>query len=307
MRYVFRHITLILLGCYLTNASAQTTSHTHHAVKHHAQVVSHHTPKKTNSVKTKSTKVVTSKKIVSKKKPKKKLAKKTVPVVHHRVVIPNDRTALVSRSVPNAAVAHINEHHFPSFFSSIEDRLVNFVHKTVTTLRYSSYKLGGRNFDPSNGVYIVDCSDYVDHILEEIYPNAYSNLVDHTGADKPTTAHYYSFFRNLSSNSHWSKINDVEELRAGDILVFRNNSTGHVMVVMDKPTYEEDAYFVRVADSAPSGHSEDTRPKRVSGIGIGTLLLKANPRTGEPLAYAWKVGARWSNNMKIAMARPAAG
>ena len=76
------------------------------------------------------------------------------------------------------------------------------------------------------------------------------------------------------------------------------------MVVMDKPIADGDGYLVRVADSAPSGHSQDTRRGRVSGIGIGTMVLKTNPDTGEPSAYAWKVGASWKSNVKIAMARP---
>ena len=41
-----------------------------------------------------------------------------------------------------------------------------------------------------------------------------------------------------------------------------------------------------------------------SGIGIGTLQLKVNPKTGEPSAYAWKVGSCWKKNVKFAMARP---
>ena len=54
------------------------------------------------------------------------------------------------------------------------------------------------------------------------------------------------------------------------------------MVVMSKPIPSDDAYLVRVADSAPSGHSQDTRQSHTSGIGIGTLLLKVNPKTGKP-------------------------
>ena len=76
------------------------------------------------------------------------------------------------------------------------------------------------------------------------------------------------------------------------------------MVVMNKPVFDEDAYLVRVADSAPSGHSEDTRRAHKSGIGIGTLLLKVDSRTGRPSAYAWKVGSRWKQNVTFAMARP---
>lgn len=233
----------------------------------------------------------------------KKIHHKTIS--HKKPAIPNDR-----RQEP--IVANIAEQQSSyGFFANMEHKLVNYVHNMVHTLRYSSYKLGGTNFDSDRGVYVVDCSDYVDRILENVYPEAYFDLLNNTRTDKPTSAHFYDFFNGLSqSPTHlWYRIQDVEELKAGDVLVFRYKSpyrhmgSGHVMVVMDKPTHDDDVYFVRVTDSAPSGHSADTRPLRVSGIGIGTLMLKTNG-DGQPSAYAWKVGSRWKNNVRIAMARP---
>lgn len=200
------------------------------------------------------------------------------------------------------------------FVASIEQRLVDFVHRSIATLRYSAYKLGGSHFDTSHGIYIVDCSSYVDHTLRAVFPNAYLSLVNSTGTDKPNTLNFYNFFTGLSdeSNEYWSKIEDVEKLQPGDILVFRyknsrgndTGGSGHIMFVMDKPIRDGDSFLISVADSAPVGHSEDTRSHRVSGIGIGTLVLKVDPETGEPSAYAWKVGSRWKNNVKFAMARP---
>ena len=201
-----------------------------------------------------------------------------------------------------------------SFMSSMEQRLVSFVHKSVAGLRYSVYQLGGSRFDPSRGVYVLDCSGYVDNILQTIYPEAYSNLVNYTGSEKPTTQHYSQFIKGLTEDpsDYWNKVDHIEQLRAGDILVFRYKNSrgretgGHVMVVMDKPVREDGDFLVRVADSAPAGHSEDTRQSHTSGIGIGTLLLKANPKTGHPSAFAWKVGSCWKKNVSFAMARPIA-
>ena len=108
---------------------------------------------------------------------------------------------------------------------------------------------------------------------------------------------------------------DVEGLRPGDILVFRyrgshrhSHSGGHVMVVMNQPVRQGNMYLVSVADSASSGHSQDTRTGvHSSGVGIGTLLLRINPKTGQPAAYAWKIGAQWRSNVNFAMARPMDG
>lgn len=196
--------------------------------------------------------------------------------------------------------------------TTLAHRAVEFVHKSITSLRYSVYKMGGSHFDTNRGVYVLDCSSYVDNILREVHPDAYLSLVESTGADKPNSRNYYDFFHTLSydQDDYWNKVEDIEQLQPGDILVFRYKNSrgaergGHVMVVMDKPVRDEDAFMVRVADSAPVGHSEDTRPGRASGIGIGTLLLKVNPKTGLPSAFAWKVGSRWENNVNIAMARP---
>ncbi len=200
----------------------------------------------------------------------------------------------------------------PSFALSLEKHVVNFVHKVVENLHYSDYKLGGRKFDTSRGVYIVDCSSFVDHILQRVTPQAYLSLVNATGADAPATQHYYEFFTELgnSEDNFWNKVEAVDQLRPGDILVFRYKNSrgsetgGHVMVVMDKPIRDSDVFFVRVADSAPSRHSQDTRQRNEAGIGIGTLLLKINPHTGRPAAYAWGLGGLWNRNVNFAMARP---
>ena len=199
-----------------------------------------------------------------------------------------------------------------NFLSSMPQRLVQFVHDTVNTLSYSVYEWGGSHFDTSRGVYVVDCSRYVDYILEATQPHAYFNLVRSSGADRPNTQQYYDFFTGLSDDPsrHWDQIEEVEKLQAGDILVFRKKNSvgveaGHVMVVMGKPILSNShTYLVRVADSAPYRHSHDTRSRHVSGIGIGTLVLKVDSLTGQPKAYAWKVGSLWKRNVKFAMARP---
>ena len=220
--------------------------------------------------------------------------------------------ATVSVTVTAPLSAQTTSHGFGNIAASMQKHIVDFVKSTVSTLRYSDYKLGGSKFDTSRGIYIVDCSSFVDHILKKVSPHAYTSLVNATGAPTPATQHYYEFFKELTNNSddYWNKVNNVEQLRAGDILVFRTkqhgrhgSAAGHVMVVMEKPIKELDVYFVRVADSAPARHSEDTRQHNEGGIGIGTLLLKA-AKSGRPFAYAWSVGGYWNKNVNFAMARP---
>jgi hypothetical protein len=193
----------------------------------------------------------------------------------------------------------------------MKEKLVKFVSHTINNLKYTAYKFGGNHFDASKGVYVLDCSAYVDKVLESIHPDAYFDLVDTLGTDRPTSHDYYTFFKSLpeDGSDSWNAVKTVEELEAGDILVFRYKNKkgkitgGHVMVVMDAPIGDADTYSVRVADSAPTQHSQDTRYKQ-SGIGIGTLSIKVNPSTGQPYAFAWRTGAKWMRNVSIAMARP---
>lgn len=193
-----------------------------------------------------------------------------------------------------------------------QNSLVEFVQAAIRKIHFNNYQLGGTRFDPSHGIFNLDCSSYVDRVLHEVNPHAFWNLVRRTGSDKPTSLHYYDFFSKLpGANQHdWSRIEQVSQLKPGDILVFRykkyhNNAMGHVMIVMDRPERDEaDNYLLRVTDAAEMGHSQDTRSSHASGIGIGTMLLKADTRTDEPLAYAWKVGSHLKNNVNIIMGRP---
>lgn len=236
---------------------------------------------------------------------------------HHHVVstVSEDSPAMFATAhVP----AYLHKPEYQTIFTTdsttatSQKHLVNFVDKAVSTLHYSDYKLGGKKFDPQHGVYVLDCSNFVDRVLQTASPHAYSTLVNATGADSPSTQHYYDFFTELNTDSgnFWNKVTSVEQLRAGDILVFRyknshgNETGGHVMMVMDTPTNDSNVFFVRVADSAPSRHSQDTRQIHEGGIGIGTLLLKVNPMTGKPSAYAWGLGGFWNKNVNFAMARP---
>lgn len=190
--------------------------------------------------------------------------------------------------------------------------VVGLVQQTVSNLHYSSYKYGGTCFDPFRGIYILDCSNYVDRIIQSVYPYAYQNLISSTGSENPSSRHYYNFFTRLSDNhrQYWNKVRDVEQLQPGDVLVFHYlhgrrsfNSGGHVMLVMNKPIKNADEFIIQVADSARTGHSQDTRPRHASGIGIGTLLLKVN-HTGHPIAFAWRFDSYWEKNVSFAMARP---
>lgn len=196
------------------------------------------------------------------------------------------------------------------------EKLMAWVSKTVSKLRYSHYKYGGSYFNPAHGVYEVDCSGYVNNLLVQAAPDAYHNVLHFTRTYKPTSEDYYHFFKDLPKGrprNDWYQVPKVSQLNSGDILVFRyshhfwkHSNGGHVMVVVHSPVplhWYDNSYLVRVADSASAGHSNDTRPPHTSGIGIGTLIIKVNRFSGRTCAFAWKVGSRWKH-VELAMARP---
>lgn len=264
------------------------------------------------------TKKIVQKKSSANKHPRKKTAHilpkkhKNLPNKKKRIRSRTQRAAikhLPSTTVNTSNIAHSLE---PAYsLSTMEKNLVSFVRNTIESIRYTTYKLGGTRIEPARGIYVVDCSSYVDHILKNIYPRAYTSLAEWSGTQKPTTNDFYHYFQNLSDDSsHWNSIDDADELRPGDILVFRNKNRagnevgGHVMIVMDKPERNGNTLLVRIADAAPAGHTKDTRMPHASGIGIGSMLLKLDPYTSRPYAYSWKVGSRWESNVNFAMARP---
>ena len=306
-------LTFLFLFFALGSANA-TTLQKKHA---HPQPNTHHIHKKISTQHTQASKQSKQNKQNLGKHPTHK--KKSILARHHHSThsaaphlaarqddVPQDSAAPLT-NIPEYAM-----HTTVTANNPEQKNLVDFIYKTVSSARYSTYKLGGTLFDIARGVYIVDCSSFVDHVLQQVCPHAYSQLKSENGSSMPVSQTYYHFFTRLSEmhDAFWNKVENVSELQPGDILVFRYKNSvgketgGHVMVVMDNPVHNSNVYFVKVADSASGAHSEDTRQPSDSGIGIGTLLLKTNPLTGKPSAYAWGIRSGWKKNVKFAMARP---
>jgi cell wall-associated NlpC family hydrolase len=333
-KHIFRQLFLgLFLIIALMNISLAATKHntsaSQTASRHSTPKKSHTTKSSTLAASTKSKKQTTAAKTKSNVKSKKLIAKKSSG--KHHVAIKSERSkhskiaTRTNKKKPVQQVAqhkpvtqatintnNINHAAEPNYLlSSIEKSLVSFVRYSVSSLHYTAYKMGGTKIDESRGIYVVDCSSYVDHVMKNVYPNAFTSLTNWSGSEKPNSDDYFHYFEQLSNDSkHWNSVDDVDSLRPGDVIVFRykyrwgKETGGHVMIVMDKPIQNGDAFLVRIADSAPTGHSKDTRQSRGSGIGIGTMMLKVNPRTSRPYAYAWNENSRFNSNVSVAMARP---
>lgn len=288
-----------------------------HASKTNTKVNKSTKNKQTKSVKTtkqKTTKLQAHHKPITTQKHTKASGKKSKAVTNHK-----SKTSKHSKgkthpaAAPNQSLpATNNMDNLINASSATGKRIVTYVDNFMSSLRYTTYRSGDRIFDTMHGIFELDCSHYVDHILQNACPNAYHSLVSSTGSTSPDSQNYFDFFNRLSTHmkNDWNAVDDAKQLQAGDVLVFRYlnasgySSSGHVMMVMGKPVIKNDNLFVRVSDSAEASHSNDTRAGHSSGVGIGTMVLKVNPTTGRPTAYAWDVDSRWQNRVEFAMARP---
>ncbi len=195
--------------------------------------------------------------------------------------------------------------------------LVKLVNRTIRDNHYSTYRLGGTYFNLTRGVFIIDCSGYLDKLLQAAEPQAFQQVVKASGTARPNSLSYFNFIKKLplyTPKQNWYRITKVSELTPGSVLIFRyknlygRRAGGHVMIIVSKPkVYKNNSheYIVRVADSTPFPHSRDTRNGRRCGIGEGTMLLHVN-NAGYPNGYAWSVGAHFEHEMKYAMAQPLA-
>lgn len=189
-------------------------------------------------------------------------------------------------------------------------RVIGRVAATFTESEYSH----GFRVDERRGVYAVDCSGLVHWVLRRAAPKAAASS-GRGLAGRPLARDYQRRIARLPfgvSVGGWKRVRRVDEARPGDVVawlkpeIVKSKNTGHVAFVVRAPEPVPDtpgAFLVRIADSTSLLHDADTREGR-TGFGFGTILLVADPETGEPRAYGW-VGLRWRTfETPISIGRP---
>ncbi len=213
---------------------------------------------------------------------------------------------------------------------------------SVTSTHYQNREYSA---DMDTGVWNLDCSYFVKQIVRKIsrehydeFPKTNSSLRTALAAD------YYRLFKAIKAGKYhsdlWESVDDMANVKAGDIIAYKysggtqsdGGTTGHVMVIMSTPVHsacsDSEQYWVWVADSANSGHYDDTRDgvhkyeERVldydendyfdytaelghetsshdplpSGIGIGKMYFNLNPSNGDPY-FRWNACAGYKNEL----------
>lgn len=193
-------------------------------------------------------------------------------------------------------------------------KLVNYLKNSVAHMRQTRYVFGGSKFDVKTGVYKIDCSGLVNRLVQITCPRAYEVITGARHTGRPTTLDYFDFLGTIprgSVRANWQNVDSVNHLKPGDILVYRfsgkpKSAPGHMMIVVEAPKpvmNKAGVYCVRVADSANSGHTNDTRKHHSSGVGIGSLMLKTYADNGRPYCMSWKEGSSWGPRVNFAMGR----
>jgi hypothetical protein len=185
--------------------------------------------------------------------------------------------------------------------------------RMAETMTESEYTHGFR-VNERAGIYAFDCSGMVHWVLRRAAPRAAAQI-SRGPAGRPLARDYQRRIARIpfgASSGGWQRVQRVDEARPGDVIawlkpeVIQSPNTGHVAFLVRAPAPvpgQKDAFLVRIADSTSLLHDADTRQGR-SGFGFGTILLLADPESGEPRAYGW-AGLRWrSFETAISIGRP---
>lgn len=125
---------------------------------------------------------------------------------------------------------------------------------------------------------------------------------------------FYEAFRWTRKNPLWKSVK-FAQARAGDYLAYQYKNvnkptTGHLVILAGRPIRRRTkakgrvVWTVRVADSARTGHSYDTRKNchnHACGVGFGTMQFETY-RSGKLRGFQWSVGRRKSFNVLSLMA-----
>jgi hypothetical protein len=137
--------------------------------------------------------------------------------------------------------------------------------------------------DRQAGVFDLDCSGFVDHLLKQIAPEQYKRLPIEARHTRPRAEVYYEFFAGLAQTAKpgWQVVHRFSDLRRGDIIAWKKETaaqesgdTGHVIIVAASPNRQNNGpYRLTVYDSTKSPHDNDTRSPGTDGIGKGDLFF----------------------------------
>jgi hypothetical protein len=197
------------------------------------------------------------------------------------------------------------------------DRVIALIGTIEQTLRETAYAHTTR-VDAKRGTYIFDCSGMASWVLRRAARRAHAAVLHQSSGGRPLARDFYWSIKRTPIGRDgygWQRVARVNEAMPGDVIawlkpaILRSPNTGHVAFVVEPPVPVPDlpnGYLLRIADASSYQHQDDSRAESGrTGYGTGTILVLADPNTGEPSAYGWfGLQSRWVLESKIAIGRP---
>jgi hypothetical protein len=156
--------------------------------------------------------------------------------------------------------------------------------------------------DKSRGVYDMDCSGFVDYLLEQNAPSQLAPLKIEPGHTRPRAAMYFDLFTRLNKSPlpGWEAVAKLGETRRGDIIAWQlaastdqPGDTGHVVIVAAAPVEQTThLYRVQVYDSSVIHHDEDSRAEETNGVGTGVITFRVDA-SGQPIGFQFNSHAHY--------------
>jgi cell wall-associated NlpC family hydrolase len=150
--------------------------------------------------------------------------------------------------------------------------------------------------DDAAGIYKFDCRGFVDQVLKNADPVVYQKIG--RGVSPIPLPMYVDYFNKLDSKTPnadgWIKVAHPIDLKPGDICFWRPPVPGHMFIIIGKPQenpVRNEEVLVRIIDSAPGSHSDDSRTGSAYPTGLGAGVLGIIVDTDRnPIRYNWRGG-----------------
>ncbi len=181
--------------------------------------------------------------------------------------------------------------------------------QTLTSSRYEHQAM----MDENKGIYALDCSSFMGHLLKKVSPKAYEALPIDAPHKRPRAKNFYDFLVALPEEKvyhDWIHLSTFSAVEKGDIIVWKydqslgKKDTGHVVMVYEKPLKEKEGrYKVVVLDSSKGTHADDSRAhKKEGGIGTGTMWFHVD-KDDKPIGLYWSDRSSKMSQHRIVLGR----
>ncbi len=154
------------------------------------------------------------------------------------------------------------------------------------------------SIDHAAGIYDTDCSGFVDDLLRQVAPDAYSAIPVEAGWAEPRAYKFAEFFAALQTagdEGGWTAVPYLSDAKPGDILAWSlapftpGSDTGHVVVLAAAPQLNRDgSYSVPVYDASSILHAHDSRARGHGGVGSGNITIVVDAM-GMPVAFQFNL------------------